>query len=476
MANTTNKNQDTTQKVSTWKLTEKTTKDLTKIQNIAKTTVAEQLDSILNAIQGANMPYLAKAVKDIPGLDAVTLGIGVELLGKSDDIYGYREIANKYKEVSKKIDTTNGAVIWSALTTDPKIFLGDLTTEKYMQLMKMKYAHLSSLSAIADHADAAKAQPGKTDTTGTSKLIQEAHDNKAEHDKKTTAILNVSMLPRIDMPLFQQNNTTNSGPSNSGGKTPEEDQIELLWDERDYWYWAEFAPRFVQRAQMMEISLQTCAFYPKIIALYKAIEKYLVESRYDAQDYWFPFTDDQLREAKGGIFFSAPFGWNNTTQVDHRGIDFNAPKGTGIRAVHDGKITSADDGWGAGYGTICLMHGDGSYSRYMHCDTINVKKGQQIKKGDIIGTVGGKGPNGPDQFKPHLHLEISQGGSEESTSYLDPVDFYPKFAVQTGEQLLPAGEAELYQDMLEAQKMMEKAVTSNDGSVDKAMAAIKATN
>ena len=466
MAEETNQNEN-----AGWKLTAQTIQDLEYVRTMAKNAIVEQKDHILNAIQGPNLPPLTKVTKDVPGLDAISLGIALVLLDKSNEIGAYRTIANRYKKVSEQLDTTNPAVVWSAMTTDPKIFLGELTTAQYTQLMSLRYQRRAALSKVAIPPN----DPQGKNNDAIAKAAEESKNITREYDLKMTNICRYGVLPRIDMPLFQAYGSS-GGSSSSGGNKQEEDQISLVWEERHSWTWAEFAPRFVRRTQMTGIQLKACTFYPKILYLYKEIESYITDSRYDAQDYWFPFTDDQLRSAKGGIFYSAPYGWNNTTKVDHRGADFNAPKGTLIHAVHDGKVSSADNGWGAGYGTICVVHGDGTFSRYMHCDTINVKPGQDIKKTDVIGTVGGKGPNGPDQFKPHLHLEISQGGAEESTAYEDPMDFFPKFNVKTGDQILPAGEAELYLQMKEAQELLQKAAKSNDGSVDKAMAAIKATN
>ena len=86
-----------------------------------------------------------------------------------------------------------------------------------------------------------------------------------------------------------------------------------------------------------------------------------------------------------------------------------------------------------------IDHGDGTYSRYLHCNEVLVSTGQTVNRGDVIGTVGGWGEKGPDSYADHLHLEICHGDPELTYSNEDPLDFFPKMkaSVSVGEQLVP---------------------------------------
>jgi murein DD-endopeptidase MepM/ murein hydrolase activator NlpD len=85
----------------------------------------------------------------------------------------------------------------------------------------------------------------------------------------------------------------------------------------------------------------------------------------------------------------------------HTGLDFPADPGTPIAASAAGVVLSAD--WHAEYGhTIELDHGNGLVTRYAHCQNIQVKAGQLIKRGQVIGTVGSSGRS----TGPHLHFEV----------------------------------------------------------------------
>ncbi|WP_053710689.1 M23 family metallopeptidase [Streptomyces sp. NRRL B-3648] len=89
----------------------------------------------------------------------------------------------------------------------------------------------------------------------------------------------------------------------------------------------------------------------------------------------------------------------------HTGLDFAAPTGTLIKAVHSGTITEA--GWAGSYGyrTILTLD-DGTELWFCHQSSINVKAGQKVSTGEVIGRVGATG----NVTGPHLHLEVHPGG------------------------------------------------------------------
>ncbi len=98
----------------------------------------------------------------------------------------------------------------------------------------------------------------------------------------------------------------------------------------------------------------------------------------------------------------------------HKGIDFTAPRGTAIQATGNGKIVEVKKGK-KGYGNkVVIDHGFGFKSLYAHMQTIDVKKGQKVVKGQKIGTVGSTGTS----TAPHLHYEVWINGKA-----VNPIDY-----------------------------------------------------
>ncbi len=89
----------------------------------------------------------------------------------------------------------------------------------------------------------------------------------------------------------------------------------------------------------------------------------------------------------------------------HKGIDISARMGSPVVATADGMV--AFSGLDRGYGrTIVLKHGYGLKTRYAHLKRILVKKGQFVKRGEIIGLVGNSGRS----TGSHLHYEVHLNG------------------------------------------------------------------
>jgi len=89
----------------------------------------------------------------------------------------------------------------------------------------------------------------------------------------------------------------------------------------------------------------------------------------------------------------------------HTGLDFRSSTGDPVRATANGTVESA--GWSGGYGKMVeIDHGNGFATRYGHMSEIEVKVGQQIKIGQIIGRVGSTGRS----TGPHLHYETRIDG------------------------------------------------------------------
>lgn len=99
----------------------------------------------------------------------------------------------------------------------------------------------------------------------------------------------------------------------------------------------------------------------------------------------------------------------------HAGMDFTAPRGTEVYATGDGVIVSIITS-NRGYGNhIVIDHGFGYSSLYAHLDRFNVRKGQKVQRGEVIGFVGDTGMS----LAPHLHYEVKLNGRA-----VDPVNYY----------------------------------------------------
>ncbi len=99
----------------------------------------------------------------------------------------------------------------------------------------------------------------------------------------------------------------------------------------------------------------------------------------------------------------------------HTGMDFTAPTGTDVYATGNGVIASVLSSQRGLGNNIIVDHGFGYSSVYAHLDRFNVKKGQKVQRGDVIGYVGNTGTS----VAPHLHYEIKLNDLN-----VDPVNFY----------------------------------------------------
>ena len=99
----------------------------------------------------------------------------------------------------------------------------------------------------------------------------------------------------------------------------------------------------------------------------------------------------------------------------HPGLDFSAPQGTPIYATAEGTVQTAGN-LGNGYGNhIVIQHGYSYSTLYGHMSRIKAKKGQRVKRGEVIGYVGSTGKS----TGSHLHYEVFKGRKR-----LDPIYFF----------------------------------------------------
>lgn len=118
-------------------------------------------------------------------------------------------------------------------------------------------------------------------------------------------------------------------------------------------------------------------------------------------------------------YISSSYGWRPHPVLKelkrHTGIDIAVPRGTPVKATADGKVVSA--GWSSGYGIlVSIDHGNGLKTLYGHNTRAIVKKGETVKKGQIIAYSGKTGIATGD----HLHYEVRKNGRD-----VNPANYLP---------------------------------------------------
>jgi len=122
--------------------------------------------------------------------------------------------------------------------------------------------------------------------------------------------------------------------------------------------------------------------------------------------------EDLSRMASGFGWRSDPF---TKARKMHKGMDFTSARGVPIYATGNGIVKRAD-GSASGFGKhVRIDHGFGYLTLYAHLSKYNVKKGQRVKRGDLIGFVGSTGRS----QAPHLHYEVHKKGVA-----INPINFY----------------------------------------------------
>ncbi|QSS97673.1 M23 family metallopeptidase [Psychroflexus sp. ALD_RP9] len=121
--------------------------------------------------------------------------------------------------------------------------------------------------------------------------------------------------------------------------------------------------------------------------------------------------DDLKRTASGyGMRYHPIYKYRKM----HNGMDFSAPQGTEVFATGNAKVKKAR--LTSGFGNLIILdHGFGYETYYAHLKDIKVRRGQTVKRGEIIGTVGNTGVS----TGPHLHYEVRKDGRPTN-----PMNFY----------------------------------------------------
>ena len=100
------------------------------------------------------------------------------------------------------------------------------------------------------------------------------------------------------------------------------------------------------------------------------------------------------------------------TWIQHNGVDYGAPTGTPVRSVGEGRVDFA--GRMNGYGNVVQVdHGKGDITVYAHLSRVDVRLGQPVQRGQVVGAVGATGW----ATGPHLHFEFRERGVQR-----DPIE------------------------------------------------------
>lgn len=132
-----------------------------------------------------------------------------------------------------------------------------------------------------------------------------------------------------------------------------------------------------------------------------AADQKLIDQARSTSEGEFLFNGPFVKPVEG--ILTTPYGYtryvNGKLDNSHRAIDLAAPEGTPVMATNDGVVALAEPLYLTG-NAIYIDHGMGLFSQYAHLSKLNVKAGDRVKQGDIIGLVGTTGFS----TGPHLHF------------------------------------------------------------------------
>ena len=101
--------------------------------------------------------------------------------------------------------------------------------------------------------------------------------------------------------------------------------------------------------------------------------------------------------------------------TQHNGVDFTVPEGSRVFATADGRVKETSKRTSSSGITVVIDHGNGYETHYNHLNSVNVNRGQSVRRGDIIALTGNTGLS----LLPHLHYEVHHRGTP-----VDPVHYF----------------------------------------------------
>jgi len=120
-----------------------------------------------------------------------------------------------------------------------------------------------------------------------------------------------------------------------------------------------------------------------------------------------------IRPVEGGSISDSFNGHKNRAKPSvNPGTDYAVPMGTVVKAVADGTVTGIVPTFhGSGGRMVFINFAEGFNADYLHLQSIDVVKGQEVKQGQRIGLSGASGKGSENGYGPHLHFSFRQGGS-----------------------------------------------------------------
>lgn len=340
-------------------------------------------------------------------------------IAKSKESYVKMEEAIKNAGVHKDINTVVLAVLMCLLnTSDYDSIINKIknVTKKLKEESLIDNPLLVMLAYYYNEAYIAGDKPTKDPTT----------ELKKHEDLKT----------RLDFVYALEDN---SGNDNSGGKSKKYFNLDIKnqgsWTLSQFW-----APYTINVTGNRDNPKDPHNSLEKLIELcvaYKELSKEFYASEFDNDKWGFFFASQYIPS----ISLSG-FPGEVRSSHTHQGMDVvfipDSPKPE-ILSICDGTVM--DTGWGYNAVMVNAANGTNKTIVYMHMAQIFVKAGDTVKRGQPIGIIGGMGPDGPNTYAEHLHIEVwsepNRGGTYGSIGDLYPGVFqdYCNAYMKTGSQL-----------------------------------------
>jgi len=128
-----------------------------------------------------------------------------------------------------------------------------------------------------------------------------------------------------------------------------------------------------------------------------------------------------LRRLAPGRSFGARRIFNGEPRSPHSGVDYRAAAGTPVETAAAGRVVLAENHFFSG-NSVYVDHGGGMVSMYFHLDTMAVVEGDDVERGQAVGTVGSTGRS----TGPHLHFGLRwQGARIDPGLLLGPIESTP---------------------------------------------------
>lgn len=295
----------------------------------------------------------------------------------------------------------------------PIFWIQDSICEVYT--LKTKAALIACfLSLFTDHWSAAQV-PQMSSFTVSSQSVRQG-------DVLIITLSPYSRVPRVAVRIFGRDFEPNDQGAIYVGIDPyikPSRYVAYLVDSgtslRIDWYSTEIE---VLERKFKEVKIQGRKPVSNIPTRQRKREAMAIEQAYYKGNKYKDYTDGKYAYPLVPIFITKEFYFKRIYRDGvnvHRGVDLRAPKGMPVAAINSGEVVLIARNFFLEGNMVILDHGSGIFSLYLHFSRIDVREGQMVKNGEIIGLSGatGSGVTGP-----HLHLIVKVNGI-----YVDPLEF-----------------------------------------------------